>query len=462
MEPTAEKDKVSGPTGATVNNTVSATGTTGTTFGTTGTNKATIEKPKEQTKPNIINSNSNPTVTSNIPKKNNNAVAANATANATTENQSNTKKSDEKPYFYYTQKEFWGGANANYTVLAILAIIPFTGFFGLDHLYLRSPLSALLKTIFNTLTFGLWYFYDIAQITGEPDIVKEKGMSYPILGPTGLGAGIFVKEKEEPKGPNPFMFWLYALLAIIPLPYALDYFVAGDITGGIVKLIANFNIFLWIFSIFGSFLVLYKIIFKTDTIFNEGIPRFFPFTLLMNSTYCSRNKIGPDKECASTEDSEGILAFFKRLLQTLKGIPVIGALVGLIDETINYGKRIAPALVTAGKAAASLAPKVASEVMNRSSSLTDPSKYIPEPQKGGGKEEPEADTSLLLFVAFASMAAIGVFIAKLQKMEVVDIANAIPRNLYSLLRYNYRAATLFGPSAAKSKYNDSPPQPGAI
>ncbi len=410
----------------------------------------------------------------NIPPKSNNikpsnAVASNAGSNAGSN--ANSEKEKEKPYFYYTQKEFWGGANANYTILAILSIIPFTGFFGLDHLYLRSPLSALLKTVFNVLTLGLWYFYDIAQVTGESDIVKEKGMSYPILGPTGLGAGIFVKEKEEPKGPNPFMFWLYALFAIIPLPYALDYFVAGDIYGGIVKVIANFNILLWIFSIFGSLLVLYKLFFKTDTIFNEGIPRFFPFTLLMDTTYCSRNKIGPDKECTSAEESEGLIAFFKKLLQTLKGIPVIGALVGLIDDTINYGKRLAPALVTAGTAVAGLAPKVASEVMARSSALTDPKQYVPAPakvtapavqgQKGGSRDSADEHTSLLLFVAFASMAALGVFIAKLQKMEVVDIANAIPRNLFSLFRYNYRAATRFGP-ARRGHYNDSPPQPGAI
>jgi hypothetical protein len=188
----------------------------------------------------------------------------------------------------------------------------------------------------------------------------------------------------------------------------------------------------------------------------------------MDPTYCSRNKIGPDKECTSAEGSEGLIAFFKKLLHTLKGIPVIGALVGLIDETINYGKRLAPALVTAGTAVAGLAPKVASEVMARSSALTDPKQYVPtttapavQGQKGGSREDSgDEHTSLLLFVAFASMAAFGVFIAKLQKMEVVDIANAIPRNIFSLFRYNYRAATLFG--SGKSKYNDSPPQPGAI
>jgi hypothetical protein len=189
----------------------------------------------------------------------------------------------------------------------------------------------------------------------------------------------------------------------------------------------------------------------------------------MDSTYCSRNKIGPDKECTSIEGSEGLIAFLKKLLQTLKGIPVIGTLVGLIDETINYGKRLAPALVTAGTAVAGLAPKVASEVMARSSALTDPTQYIPatataasKGQKGGSREDSDEEhTSLLLFVAFASMAAIGVFMAKLQKMEVVDIANAVPRNLFSLFRYNYRAATLFGP-ARRGHDNDSPPKPGAV
>ena len=73
--------------------------------------------------------------------------------------------------FDYTQKSFWGGSWYPYWTLIVATILG--GFFGLDHIWLRSPTSGLLKFIVNILTLGLWYFYDMIQILGEKENVMK-------------------------------------------------------------------------------------------------------------------------------------------------------------------------------------------------------------------------------------------------------------------------------------------------
>ena len=68
--------------------------------------------------------------------------------------------------FDYTQKPFWRGVWYPYWSLILVSILG--GLFGLDHWYLRSPVSGVLKLIVNVLTFGLWYFYDILVLYHSP------------------------------------------------------------------------------------------------------------------------------------------------------------------------------------------------------------------------------------------------------------------------------------------------------
>jgi TM2 domain-containing membrane protein YozV len=397
-----------------------------------------------------------------------NASTVNAPTNIKTNNQkvnndSNGKKSEDKPYFYYTQRSFWGSPNANFTVLAALSIIPFTGLLGLDHFYLRSPLSGLLKAIGNLLTFGLWYFYDIAQVTGEADRVKNNGMSYPILGPTGLGAGIFLEKDEEAKGATPMTFLVYALLVLLPLPFALDHFFVGDTWGGFAKIFANFNIFLFIFGIFWALVAVFRLFFRTDSIFTEGVERVFPFTFFMDDYYCTGTKLGPKAECAAPDESQGILAFLKQLTGSLKGIPVIGQLVGLVDTTMNYVNNIIPPIVKAGTAAAALAPKVISEVAEKTGELANSDRYIKgmgSVQKGGGSAasaETQTHNTILLFVAFASVAAFGVFLAKIRNLDSIDVTNFVPRSFQSIVRQRFSSA-----SGLSTGPDDVPPNTGSV
>ena len=92
---------------------------------------------------------------------------------AENEQEEEDSKKGEKvdvPKYYYTQREFWGGASLSYMVYTALALIPITGLLGLDHMYMRSPGTGLLKAVMNFFTLGFWYFYDVVQATTDQEI----------------------------------------------------------------------------------------------------------------------------------------------------------------------------------------------------------------------------------------------------------------------------------------------------
>ncbi len=521
-----DKEKEKGPTGTnsnikipnsptgTINNMSksSATGTTGTngsngsngSTGTTGTNSTSAPTGtngiKTQNNSTGTNTSKGNNAAASANKGNNAAAAANkgnnaaAAANkgnnaAAAANKGNNAATDSEdlPFYHYTQSKFWGGPTTNWTILRVLSIFPLTGLLGLDHIYLRSPFSALLKTIFNILTFGLWYFYDMAQVLGEPERVKKFGMSYPVVGPVGLGAGIFLPEEEEEEGkngekknnnneekkpgpPSPLTFLLYCIFAILPLPFALDHFVVGDVKGGIAKVFANFNIFLFIFSIFWTLFTLFRMTFQTEKMMKEGIIRFFPFTLFMEPIYCPGTKLGPKEECEvePVSGSMSFMDFFKSIFATLRGIPVLGGIMGAVDKLKEVYDQYVPPVIGAGVAMATLAPKVAVGVTQKLAELGDTDKIMkqassntaPEtpPKQSGGSYQTADNGSLSIFllIAFAGIAFMGVFLAKLRDMEVLDV---LPKSIHSILRRRINSSTVWSSSTGP---NDTPPGSAAI
>jgi hypothetical protein len=112
-------------------------------------------------------------------------------------------ESDEVRYFY-TQQKFWGGPTLSYTIYAILAVFPVTGFLGLDHMYMRSPGTGLTKCVFNFFSLGMWYFYDVIQAVKDKKDIYQYGVSMPLYGPSGIAAGSFIDPdaEEEEKAEN--------------------------------------------------------------------------------------------------------------------------------------------------------------------------------------------------------------------------------------------------------------------
>ena len=226
--------------------------------------------------------------------------------------------------YYYTQGEFWGGATASRVMYMILAILPFTGFLGLDHLYLHSPGTFLLKLIFNVLTLGYWYFYDAIQaIYNESEGISANGLSIPWFGPSGLGAGAFKGEgvKDAPQSSLTFMGYVLAAMFV---PFGLDYLIAGDYLGAVWKYLSLFMF--GIGFIFGIINV-YKIFFKPAEVFCEGTYRYFPFTLASDATNPAvefTTKVGCPARPEGGSGAASFFEFFKGVSKALNRIPVVG------------------------------------------------------------------------------------------------------------------------------------------
>jgi hypothetical protein len=157
-----------------------------------------------------------------------------------------------------------GGAYLSYNVYAGLALLG--GFFALDHLYLRSPLTFLAKIVINIIFFGVWWLYDASQAFFNKDVVKAFGLPVPGMGPKGIGAGMLVNDISDKKHLN-FLFYGVALLfgGLI----GLDSFIVGDKTSGIIRILSLLSIIFsplaigwWLYNMFNFF-------FKTKDVTNQ-------------------------------------------------------------------------------------------------------------------------------------------------------------------------------------------------
>ena len=161
----------------------------------------------------------------------------------------------EFPAVSQTRIEFW--RKPQFTQSGMWWFTLFLGFFGVHHLYLRSPQTAVLFFILNFLTMGYLWAYDLVQLSSMGEFsgpngleaLNKHGLSYA-FGPLGLAQGMWkepesllpngllaqrgggigeseLKEEERQYGPppEPIYFLLYFLTVLIsPLAKAI----AGD------------------------------------------------------------------------------------------------------------------------------------------------------------------------------------------------------------------------------------------
>lgn len=358
--------------------------------------------------------------------------------------------------YAYTQGSFWGGPNAEFTMLAILACFPFTGFFGIDHHYLRSPMTAALKTLLNIFTLGLWYFYDMGQVLTEANHVKKYGYSVPVFGPIGLGAGLFPEKNQETQGSSPIKFMLYSVAATIAPVFGVDSLVVGDFSGFMAKL---FSLPIWIFFMWWNPLywvamfcaliwagyTIYRLWFKTEDLFVRGVARFFPFTLFMDDFRCVNQSIGPNRPCDQAAMKSS--SIWSRLFEFFKGIPVIGETVATVEKTVEVAKVAGTVAVEVGKkavapviGAAGAAIKVGSDVISAgkeattkaaetAQKFTDPeflaqvaaNKSLPTQKGGGAGQVGEGTSNLAIFTLIAATVGASFLTQFLRKSEYVKL-----------------------------------------
>lgn len=129
-----------------------------------------------------------------------------------------------------------GAVYLSYTVFVALSVLG--GFIGLDHLYLRSPLTFIAKIIVNIFCFGIWWIYDATQAVFNKDVVKVFGLGIPFLGPKGIGAGVLAKDEPDRKH---IRFFIYACCLIFGGVIGIDSFVSGHNDWGLFRLICTIS-----------------------------------------------------------------------------------------------------------------------------------------------------------------------------------------------------------------------------
>ena len=275
-----------------------------------------------------------------------------------------------------TQGSYWKGAQIPYYIFIILTI--FGGLFGLDHLALRSPLTAILKVLSIIPLLGFWYFYDIAQALGERDYVEKYGIAVPFYGPTGIGAGIFSGNSEIPNAPKeipgPWRYMAYLITTCIFVVFPISKFVLGDYLGGILHICMYVLFPLTFIAIAWSFYDIYNVLFKTKDIFENGVPHMTPASTLLGSRF-RRDAIGPHPPLPPEPPT-----WFQRFFNAWLEVPIsagkavsktidVGrdATVGAIDTGITASqsviKGVGSAVEGAGEASKALTSGVANVVV---------------------------------------------------------------------------------------------------
>jgi hypothetical protein len=226
--------------------------------------------------------------------------------------------------YYYTQGRFWGGATASSMIYMLLAIFPITGLLGIDHLYLHSPGTFILKAILNVCTLGFWYFYDVIQaMSFESEGIAAKGLSVPWFGPAGIGAGSFKVGGAAESPQNSLMYIAYVLSAMF-VPFGLDYVIAGDYVGAGLKYVSLFMFGIGL--LYGIFNV-YKIVMKPEEVFCEGTYRYAPFSWVFGATNPDvefTTKVGCPERPSGAGSSLSVLEFLKGVVRGLDRVPIIG------------------------------------------------------------------------------------------------------------------------------------------
>ena len=235
----------------------------------------------------------------------------------------------EFPAVSQSRIEFWNTPQFTQSGMWWFTLV--FGFFGLHHLYLRSPQTALIFLIGNFISLGYLWGYDLVQLSSSGGYTTETlnthGLAHP-WGAMGLAQGMWKEEKSmfpdlsysteagpapapapalsEPQAipvgkpygtmvggafarsqvggssadeaPNPLWFLLYALA----IPFApLAQLIAGDTNNAVSRFldltIIPLGFMFYLFALLYDYFILFT---SPADLLVAGSKRFFPFTYL--------------------------------------------------------------------------------------------------------------------------------------------------------------------------------------
>ena len=276
---------------------------------------------------------------------------------------------------YWREEEKNSNANSNangstmtdalsYHVFLGLSVLG--GAIGLDHLYLRSPLTFLAKCVVNMLFFGVWWFYDASQAIFNSDMVKIYGLGVPGLGPKGIAAGVLASDTPSKKHMN---FFLYALALMAGGIFGLDSFLVGDKRSGIIRLIS-------MISMIGLPIALGWWAYKLFT--------FFFYTKKITSQY--RDFFGAPGESTEDQTSGFLTRIIMRVLETVRAPaeiilkPVTDTVqmgIKTVGETVTTGLKTVDNTVILGKAVVDKSSQIATQVTGAIDALSQAGSFLP-------------------------------------------------------------------------------------
>ena len=316
-----------------------------------------------------------------------------------------------------TQGGYWGGPQIPYWLYMVFVIFPVTGILGVDHLLLRSPITAILKALSFVPLFGFWYFYDIAQL-GEGDLIKKNGIGIPFYGPLGIGAGIFVEsgKPQSPKEkPRPWLFVAYALTSMMFLAFPINKLVIGDYIGALAQLCM---LIVFPLALAWSIYDIYRIVFDIDDVFKKGAARIPPASWLLGGYV--ESYLGPTPAGIDTGIGEIIVGAIEA--------PIVAAgkgAAGVVDAaagTVESGLGAVSEAADAAKEIATAAKGAAGAVKAISTISAVPNALNTAIQKAGGTTISNIPSSMTMAVLFgvALLAFSGYAFNALQKIGKVN------------------------------------------
>jgi TM2 domain-containing membrane protein YozV len=325
----------------------------------------------------------------------------------------------------------------SYNVFLGLTILG--GYIGLDHLYLRSPVTFLAKLIINFLCFGVWFWYDILQAVWNSDVVKLYGLSIPVLGPKGIGAGVLAKEKPSKMHWN---FLIYSLCLLGGGIFGLDSFLVGDNRSGLIRLLSLITVIFapvaigwWLYNLFWFF---------TDT----------EYTINSNSDFFGRT---------AGSFTSRLIAFIPSFM-----IPIIESVLGpitasinTIDHTVQLATTAAekiPEAVTVVKGLVEAGSKIGAVTPLSSLATTEALQKTSDTERAKKKTQTGGSLMELGKTALQSTVMSG--------GEISEGLNALPYTLIGTVIFISLAGFIVTYYRAKKnvtpEYDDSPPEPGVL
>jgi TM2 domain-containing membrane protein YozV len=218
----------------------------------------------------------------------------------------------------------WKIQNLDYNWYTGLSIL--FGWCGLDQLYLGSPLTAILKTIVNLVTFGYWWFYDALTAIFAQDRIKLFGTAAPAIGPTGIGACRFRDEKDPVGDPavldKHLNFMLYGIALMFGGFFGIDQLLSGEYFNCFLHIGAMASLLGIPLAAGASAIRAYTYLFDTNSTINQ------------NWEFFGAPKPAKGSECPNIL-MEITMWFVKTFLAGAKMVPGLGAVAGLLETFLQ-------------------------------------------------------------------------------------------------------------------------------